>query len=369
MTPVETDPAETARLLLVDDNDDNLFTLSRRLRRQGYDNLTTATDGQEALEHLSEGHFDLVLLDIMMPRMNGYQVLEQMKSDPTLRDVPVIMISAVDDIDSVVRCISAGAEDYLPKPFDPVLLKARIGASLEKKRLRDEVVQQLEFIRDLLGKYVPRSIAEAIVRGQGKLKPSKTLATVFYSDIESFTSIVERLPPERVVDMLNEYFPAVIGPISERGGIVTQFQGDAMLVTFNMPLADPQHADRALQAAVEVQDLLAETTFAGVSLPTRIGINSGEVVAGNVGSGDRFSYTVHGDAVNIAARLEQLNKQLGTRILLSESTVALLSDPSRVQAIGQTRIRGKSEPLRIFTLAGAGQRSGGDLAPEDEAAR
>jgi len=340
-----------AAILVVDDNDDNLFMLTRRLRRQGYDNLTTASDGQAALEQLRQQTFDLVLLDIMMPRLNGYQVLEEIKADSKLRDLPVIMISAVDDLDSVVRCISAGAEDYLPKPFDPVLLKARIGASLEKKRLRDEVVHQLEFIRDILGKYVPTSIAEAIVRGEGKLQATKTQATVLYTDIEAFTSIVERLPPERVVDMLNEYFPAVIAPITEHGGIVTQFQGDAMLVTFNMPLADEHHADNALRAAAEIQELLRDRQFAGINLATRIGINTGVVVAGNVGSGDRYNYTVHGDAVNIAARLEQLNKELGTRVLISANTVALLTDRSRLKAMGEARIRGKSSPLAIYTLA------------------
>lgn len=343
--------ASTAAILVVDDNENNLFTLTRRLRRQGYDNLTTASDGQIALDQLRQQRFDLILLDIMMPRLNGYQVLEQMKADPDLRDLPVIMISAVDDLDSVVRCVSAGAEDYLPKPFDPVLLKARIGACLEKKRLRDEVKQQLDFIRDILGKYVSTSIADAMVKGQGKLQPTKSLATVLFTDIQAFTTIVERLSPERCVEMLNEYFPTVIAPISERGGVVTQFQGDAMLVTFNMPLADPLHADKALQAAAEIQELLRGREFAGVPLPTRIGINSGEVVAGNVGSGDRYHYTIHGDAVNIAARLEQLNKELGTRILISANTVALLSDRSQVKMLGETRIRGKSTPMEIYTLA------------------
>ncbi len=341
---------DDAEILVVDDNDDNLFMLSRRLRRLGYENLSTASDGQAAVDMLHEKQFDLVLLDIMMPRLNGYQVLEAMKADPELRDLPVIMISAIDDLDSVVRCISAGADDYLPKPFDPVLLKARIGACLEKKRLRDDVVRQLDFIRDLLGKYVPSSIAEAIVKGEGKLQPAKTEATILYSDIEAFTSIVERLPPEHIVDMLNEYFPAVIAPISKHGGIVTQFQGDAMLVTFNMPLTNAQHADKAVQTAAEIQQTVQGREFAGIALPTRIGINTGVVVAGNVGSGDRFNYTVHGDAVNLAARLEQLNKELGTRVLISVDTVNSLSDRSGVRLIGETQIRGKATPLEIYTL-------------------
>jgi sigma-B regulation protein RsbU (phosphoserine phosphatase) len=130
-------------LLIVDDNEDNRYTLTRRLQREGYENLTTATDGQKALELLGKQRFDLVLLDVMMPGLNGYEVLERMRADSQLRHIPVIMISAVDELDSVIRCIELGAEDYLAKPFNPTLLRARVGASLEKKRLRDEIVEVL----------------------------------------------------------------------------------------------------------------------------------------------------------------------------------------------------------------------------------
>ncbi len=131
-------PAE-ATLLIVDDNEDNRYTLTRRLTREGYTNLVTANDGRQALDLLKAQHFDLVLLDIMMPDMDGYQVLEHVKADTVLRDIPVIMISALEEVDSVIRCVELGAEDYLAKPFNPTLLRARVGASLEKKRLRDEV--------------------------------------------------------------------------------------------------------------------------------------------------------------------------------------------------------------------------------------
>jgi sigma-B regulation protein RsbU (phosphoserine phosphatase) len=132
-----------AALLVVDDNEDNRYTLTRRLNREGYQNLTTAKDGREALERMTAQSFDLVLLDVMMPDMNGYEVLEHVKANASLRDVPIIMISALDEIDSVIRCIELGAEDYLNKPFNPVLLRARVGALLEKKRLRDEVRRNL----------------------------------------------------------------------------------------------------------------------------------------------------------------------------------------------------------------------------------
>jgi sigma-B regulation protein RsbU (phosphoserine phosphatase) len=138
----------TAALLVVDDNEDNRYTLTRRLNREGYQNLTTANNGREALERLTSQPFDLVLLDVMMPDMNGYEVLEHVKANASLRDVPIIMISALDEIDSVIRCIELGAEDYLNKPFNPVLLRARVGALLEKKRLRDEVKRNLERLEE-----------------------------------------------------------------------------------------------------------------------------------------------------------------------------------------------------------------------------
>jgi class 3 adenylate cyclase len=312
--------------------------------------VVAAANGREALDRLAEAEFDLVLLDIMMPEMDGYSVLESLRTSGRLASLPVIVISAIDDFDSVVRCIEMGAEDYLPKPFNATLLRARIGAVLEKKRLRDEVVRQLAVIREVFGKYVPSSIAAQIVADRGHLEPTHATATILYSDIEAFTSIAETMPPEQVVQMLNEYFPAVIEPVERHGGIVNQFQGDAMLITFNVPVADSAHADQAVCAALEMQQAVDGKRFAGVQLKTRIGIATGKVIAGNVGSGDRINYTVHGDAVNLAARLEQLNKEHGTRILVSAETVALLRDDYRIEAMGAMDVRGKSAPVEIFAL-------------------
>ena len=336
-------------VLVVDDNRLNRLKLARGLEQQGYV-VNTAENGRVALEMLRSTSFELLLLDIMMPEVDGFQVLEEMKSEPSLRDIPVIVISALEEMDSVVKCIEMGAEDHMPKPFDPTLLNARIGASLEKKRLRDEVVEQLNFIRDIFGKYVPESVAKQIVAGKGVLEPTQTTATILYTDIESFTSTAESVPPKQVVQMLNEYFPAVIEPITRYGGVVNQFQGDAMLVTFNIPIQDSQHADHAVNAALEIQKLLKGRTFAGIPLRTRIGINTGEVIAGNVGAGDRINYTVHGDAVNLAARLEQLNKKHGTLVLISESTVALLNGEHSIEPLGEVEIRGKTQSVRIFSL-------------------
>jgi adenylate cyclase len=342
--------ASECRILVVDDNEDNRYTLMRRLKREGYTDVVAAGNGREALERLDEHEFDLVLLDIMMPEMDGYSVLENLRATGRLANLPVIVISALDEFESVVRCIEMGAEDYLPKPFNATLLRARIAAVLEKKRLRDEVVRQLAIIREVFGKYVPASVAAQIVADQGQLEPTHATATILYSDIEAFTSIAETMPPEQVVQMLNEYFPAVIEPVERHGGVVNQFQGDAMLITFNVPVADSQHADRAVCAALEMQQAVGGKRFAGVQLKTRIGIATGKVIAGNVGSGERINYTVHGDAVNLAARLEQLNKEHGTRILISGETVALLRGDYDIEAMGAMNVRGKSAPVDIYAL-------------------
>ena len=168
------------RLLVVDDNEDNRYTLVQRLKRLGYVNVETATNGREALAAMAARRFDLVLLDVMMPELNGYEVLERVRADQRLRHVPVIMISAVDEIESVIRCVELGAEDYLPKPFNPTLLRARVGASLEKKRLRDELVrhtrrmeQELETAREIQLSMVPTEFAAPTVE-----RPLEIFATL-----------------------------------------------------------------------------------------------------------------------------------------------------------------------------------------------
>ncbi|MCP4766191.1 MAG: adenylate/guanylate cyclase domain-containing response regulator [Gammaproteobacteria bacterium] len=349
-TSLHISPRTDAWLLVVDDNEDNRYLLVQRLQREGYRNILQAEDGAEAMDILAAREIDLVLLDVLMPEMDGHQVLEKIHSDSQLRNIPVIMVSAVDEIDTVARCIETGAEDYLQKPFNPVLLRARIQASLDKKQLRDETIKQLQVIRSVFGKYVPESVVDSIISGHGNIEPMQSMATILYTDIEDFTRISESMPPEQVVDMLNAYFEAVIEVITRHGGIVNQLQGDAMLVTYNVPVADPQHADRAIQTAIEIQRVVNHQKFAGVTLGTRIGINSGNVFAGNVGTGERMNYTVHGDAVNLAARLERLNKDHGSRVLVSGNCVKLLATQHPIESMGQVSIRGRSEPVEIFRL-------------------
>jgi class 3 adenylate cyclase len=233
----------------------------------------------------------------------------------------------------------------------PVVTDDELGVLAASFNAMIGAVEERAFIRDTFGRYVPDSVAAALVAKRGQLEPVLTTATILYTDIADFTRIAETMAPARLVDMLNEYFSAVIKPITCYGGVVSQFQGDAMLVTFNVPVDDPDHADHAVAAAVEMLDIVAGRTFADVELRVRVGINTGEVIAGPVGSGDRVSYTVYGDAVNSAARLEQLCKEFGVRALVSEATVKRLVRSYPLETIGEVPIRGKAQALTVYKLA------------------
>ena len=338
---------QPASVLVVDDEPFNIDLLSQELEQLGHVPVP-AMNGAEALERVAEGGHDLMLLDIMMPGVSGIQVLERLRSEQALPELPVIVVSALDDLGSVVRCIELGAEDHLVKPFDPVLLRARIANSLEKKRLRDQIARQLSATRALFGRYVPRAIAEDILSGDGALAPIQSTATVLYADIVGFTGIAQGMPPDQALAFLNEFFQTIIEPIRDAGGVVNEFIGDGILVTFNLPRANPRHADQAVCAALGIQDVLNARKIQGHQVRARIGIHTGPVIAGNVSAGDRLHYTVLGDTVNVSARLEEANKRYGTAILISGSTVTMLQDDYELERLDDATIRGKDEPVTIF---------------------
>ena len=204
--------AHTGNLLVVDDNRVNRLLLGRLLEQLGH-TVTFAENGREALEALRQRRVDLVLLDIEMPEMDGYQVLEALGADPDLRHIPVVMMSSVEEVDSVARCIEMGAEDYLFKPVNPVLLKARIGSSLEKKRLRDQQ-------RELFRKFATAEVADSLMTSGLALGGKHVDATVMFCDIRSYTRITEALSPADTIELLNSYytlmFDAIGGPRRHR---------------------------------------------------------------------------------------------------------------------------------------------------------
>jgi len=222
-----------------------------------------------------------------------------------------------------------------------------------RKLLFDSVIEG-SAARDL-SRFVPEAVAQQVTRSEegattGKGEVNET--TILFTDIEGFTAISETLAPEQLIAALNEYFTLIAKPIDDCGGVISQFQGDAVLATFNVPKPDINHASNAIKAALGIQQALEGKLFGdGVAFNTRIGINSGPVVGGLVGSGDRVGYTVHGDNVNLTARLEQLNKDYGTRIIISEQTRALI-EPGKYEfrALGDVSVRGRQQPVRIYTV-------------------
>lgn len=337
----------TGYLLVVDDNKVNRLLLGRSLEQQGH-KVEMAENGQQALEAMRAKPFDLVLLDIEMPEMNGYQVLEKTSTDLQLRDIPIIITSALDELDSVVKCIEMGAEDYLTKPVNAVLLKARIGASLEKKRLRD---QQRELIR----KFATSEVATDLETSGFALGGKFVEATAMFSDIRSFTTIAETQSPEETIELLNTYYTLMFEAISDQGGVVNQMVGDGLMAIFGAPLTQTDHCDRAVKAALDMIDMIqllnADRIPQGKSeIRIGIGIASGQVIAGYTGTTRRATYTCVGDTVNLAARLESHTKVVGKPILIDEATQKALVSPIRTDAEGLVQLKGKVNEVQVFSV-------------------
>jgi class 3 adenylate cyclase len=340
-------------LLVVDDNRVNRLLLGRALEQLGHA-VAFAENGREALEALRQRRVDLVLLDIEMPEMNGYQVLEALAADPRLRDLPVVMMSSVEEVDSVARCIEMGAEDYLFKPVNPVLLKARVGSSLEKKRLRDQQ-------RELFRKFATAEVAEALLTTGLALGGEHVEASVMFCDIRSFTSITEALSPANTIELLNSYYTLMFDAIGGHGGIVNQVLGDGLMAIFGAPLPLADHRDRAVRAALEMLDLVdgfnrEQALRGGVELRIGIGIASGPVIAGFMGTQQRVTYTCVGDTANVAAHLEAHTKVVGRPILIDENTRNGLGNGIRVESHGPAQFKTRSQAVLVYSVP-AGQQS------------
>ncbi len=335
------------RLLVVDDNKVNRLLLGRGLEQQGH-RVSFAENGRQALEMLHQDGFDLMLLDIQMPEMDGYQVLDKVASDLELRDIPVIMTSALEELDSVVRCIEMGAEDYLIKPVNPVLLRARIGACLEKKRLRDQQ-------RELISRFATAEVAHDLEEQGFSLGGRFVEATAMFSDIRGFTTLAESQSPADTIELLNTYYTLMFEAISGQGGVVNQMVGDGLMAIFGAPLPLPNHGEQAVRAALEMIEMidlfnLDQAAANRPSIRIGIGIATGQVIAGYTGTQRRATYTCVGDTVNLAARLEAYTKVAQKPILIDETTRTSLSETVKVEDLGEVDIKGKNQIARIYSV-------------------
>jgi class 3 adenylate cyclase len=368
-------PEHAGTILVVDDIEDNRAMLARRLARQGYEALTAA-GGQAALDTLAARPVDLVLLDVMMPDLDGYAVLQRLKADPALRDIPVLMISALDELDSVVRCIQLGADDYLGKPFDPVLLQARIGACLEKKRLHDQdarhrrelaewnrtleqrVAHQVAQLEQLgrLKRFFSPQLAELIVAGgaDDPLKTHRREVAVVFLDLRGFTAFAETAEPEEVMGVLREYHAEMGRLILEHEGTLERFTGDGMMIFFNDPVEVPNAAERAIRMAVAMRERVAAMAAGwrkrGFDLALGVGIAQGYATIGAIGFEGRLDYGAIGTVTNIAARL--CGEAKGGQILISARVAGAVEGLIEAEELPPLALKGLARPVPAWSLTG-----------------
>jgi class 3 adenylate cyclase len=346
---------QSNKILVVDDNAANRDVLERRLTREGR-TVVTAASGATALDLLITREFDLILLDLIMPEMSGFEVLRRLKASEQTRDIPVIVISALDELDSVVRCIEAGAEDYLTKPFNPTLLRARVDASLEKKWLRDrekkfiaDLEQEKRRSESLLLNILPQSIVNRMREGETTIADRVREATILFCDLVGFTTISRDLSADYVIDFLGKIFSAFDRLAAEYGVEKIKTIGDAYMAAAGIPEPQADHAARVARFALRMLDAVDDIGGAtDLKLQARIGIHTGPIVSGVIGT-HKFAYDVWGDTVNTASRME--SHSLPGRIQVSAATRILLGNCFDFEERGTIDVKGKGA-METFFLNG-----------------
>ncbi len=352
-----------ASILLVEDNAALREVIAQILNSLGYGNVIEAVDGQVALDLLAGREFDLILLDIEMPRVNGFEVLAALKRDPARRHLPVIVVSGLDRLDAVVRCIELGAEDFLPKPANSVLLGARVSASLERKRLRDlerlrllELQQEKQLLQAeqekserLLLNILPQPIAERLKRGEHTIAERHANVTVLFADIVDFTALSNHTDAQELVALLNDLFSRFDRLAGQHRLEKIKTIGDCYLVVGGLPEPTTTHAADVATMGLDMLAALADLNRErGLNLGMRIGLNSGPVVAGVIGS-RKFTYDLWGVTVNLADRVQ--SSGIPNRVNVSANTHELLKKDFRFTERGMVDCKGVGQ-VRTYLLEG-----------------
>ena len=346
---------ECGNLLIVDNDDTLLRTLKYMLEQQGH-SVTTCTAAEEALGGLHTKDFDLILTDLVLPGISGYQLLELLRADLKWRDIPVIVLSSHQEQKSAVRCIQAGAEDYLNKPVDPVLLQARINACLEKRRLRelekgylDQLQKEQEKSERLLLNILPAAIAERLKRGESTIADNFPDVTVLFADIAGFTELAARVAPAALVHSLNEIFSSFDSLVEKHGLEKIKTIGDAYMVVGGLPTPRQDHAEAIAAMALDMQQELNGFNAArGTRLAMRVGIHTGPVIAGIIGQ-KKFIYDLWGDTVNTASRMEASGET--GKIQTSDITYNRLKEKFAFAKRGKVDIKGKGQMTTYYLVA------------------
>jgi adenylate cyclase len=348
-------------ILIADDDDDARVLLMRMLGKCGFD-VVPAADGRDAVRLMRGRPFDLLLLDIMMPHMDGYQVLEVCRQDPELSRVPVIVISGVDDLAGVARCVKLGAADFLLKPFNGVLLEARVGACLEQKRLRDVEREYLGRLqrhekryRLLLQSILPQPIIDRLSAGDGTARAAEHFGevTVVFASVHEFAYATAGRSPAKVVEILNQMFCAFDRLAEQHGVDRIKTIGETYMAAAGVPRRRGDHAEAVAELALAMQVAVTRVDVRpSQPLSLRIGINTGPVMAGVIGT-TKFAYELWGPTVTTAAQMEAYG--LGGAIQVSAATHARLRDAYMLQERGSFYVTGVGE---VCTYVLTGRRAG-----------
>ena len=360
-------------ILAVDDLPDNLKIVRLRLESQGY-RVATAADGVEALERMREFEPDLVLLDVMMPRLDGIEVVRTMRADPALRATPVILVTAKSDTRDVIEGLDAGGDDYLTKPFEHAALLARVRSLLRQKRLHDQVEQQAKALKkwsqtltervaaqvgeiarmSRLRRFLPPQVVDVVLSAgeDTVLATHRREATLVFCDLRGFTAFAETAEPEEVMAILREYHSCLGEIVVRSGGTLERFAGDGLLILFNDPIEYPDHTARAVKMALDMQEQMVALTDRwkrlGHNLGFGIGISRGFVTLGAIGFEGRQEYTAIGAAVNLASRL--CDEAKSGQILVSHRVAGCLERELQVGHLGTLPLKGFNRPVPVFEV-------------------
>ncbi len=358
-------PEGNPRILVVDDVELNRSMLTRRLERKAFQ-VETAEGGQEAIERIRTTTFDLILLDIMMPEVSGYDVLKEVRKTHSPLELPIIMATAKDQGEDIVSAFKLGANDYIVKPIDFPVALARIETQLSRKRAMEEarrLTAELErhnqFIRKTFGRYLSKEVVESLLSSPEGLRlgGEKRNVTIMMSDLRGFTALSEKLDPEQVVAVLNNYLGKMAEIVTAYNGTIDEFIGDAILALFGAPIHREDDAERAVVCALQMQLAMREVNEENrkngfPELEMGIALNTGECVVGNIGSQKRAKYGVVGSHVNLTGRIESYT--VGGQILISKATADAVGAELKLGDELQLGAKGFREPVKVYELLGIG---------------
>src|SRR5512137_142008 len=356
----------SSRILIVEDAPANIQALSSTLKDKGYQ-ISVATNGRQALEVVARLRPDLILLDVMMPEMDGFETCRRLKESDATKQIPVIFLTARAETADIVKGFELGAVDYVAKPFNAHELLARVNTHLTVDDLRRslasknaELARAHELVRRAFGRYVSEEVATSILQSPDGLDlgGEEREVTILMSDLRGFTALAARLPPHDVIEFLNLYLEAMVDVISRYEGTIDEIIGDAILVIFGAPLACDDHAAKAVACALAMQLAMTDvnqrlSAKGAAELEMGIGIHTGRVIVGNIGSLRRTKYAAVGSNVNLAGRIESFTT--GGQLLISENTRGRIKAPLQISGQYQVEPKGATRSLQLYEVGGIGE--------------